>query len=202
MSDIIMQLKDGRTVYPRPKWYGSIRIFRDGRMRFSPWAFDEANHVTIQHVSPEFSHSVYIGGHQALLLYPWSGRLATACFVYTLTADELRYAVGTLRKVTGGLEGWIVPALEWIQHTPTALRPDVLEILPELLESCCDLPVSPVWQRSRRKAQEEWAKHLETHPEDLPRITAPWMLPEGYNPPLMSATPLPRAGSAARRACR
>src|SRR3954467_4159757 len=149
MSETIVQLRDGRIVHARTKWYGSVRVFADGSMRFSPWAYKGVGHVTIKGglVAPR----VFISGHEVMLLYPWPRKLVSACFVYTLTADELRHAVQTLRQVYGGLEGWIVPALEWMQAEPTSMRPDVLEILPELLESCRDLPVSPVWQRRRRK---------------------------------------------------
>ena len=183
MSETIVQLRDGRVVHARTKWYGSVRVFSDGSMRFSPWAYRGVSHVTIKGglVSP----SVFISGRQVMLLCPWPRRLISACFVYTLTADELRYAVQTLCKVYGGLEGWIVPALEWMQGDPNSMRPNVLEILPELLESCRGLPVSPVWKRRRRETQRAWVKRLETHPEG-PMVTAPWMLPENYNPPIMA----------------
>lgn len=186
MSHIIVQLRNGKVIYPRPKWYGSIRVFRDGRMRFSPWAFDEANHVTIRYGSPHSSHSVYISGHEVLLLYPWLGKIVSACFVYTLTANELIYAVDTLGRVSGGLESWIVPALEWTQkdlagsRNPQPNYPDVVAVIPHLLEAYRDLPVAEIWQRRRQQTQEAWVKRLRSHPEEISRISAPWMLPEGY----------------------
>jgi hypothetical protein len=139
---------------------------------------------------------VFISGRRVLLLYLWRGRIVSACFVYTLTADELRYSLDTLRGVTGGLEGWIIPALEWMQSTPTMLRPDVLEIIPELLESCRGLPVSTVWRRRRLKTQQGWVRRLRTHPEEISMVTAPWMLPQGYNPRPMAP---PSKGSRRRR---
>jgi hypothetical protein len=173
---------------PRARWYGSVRADREGRLRFSPLAFKGQNQVHVWDRSPR-SVDVFVGSRQMLLIHLWRGKVVSACFVYTLTAAELRYAVEKLRAVTGGLEGWIVPALEWMQGDPISMRPDVLQILPELLESCRDLPVSPVWQRHRRETQKGWVKRLETHPEELPMVRAPWMLPEGYNPPLMTAKP-------------
>jgi hypothetical protein len=189
VSDVIVQPRNGRFTYPRPRWYGSVRVSRDGRMRFSPLAFREANHVTIRYVSPLASHSVFVSGRQVLLLFPWHGKIASACFVYTLTAEELCYAVDTLSKVTGGLEGWIIPALEWTQKDlagsgrPQPNYPDVVAVIPHLLEAYRDLPVSEVWQRRRRETQEGWVKRLRTHPEEISMITAPWMLPEEYQRP-------------------
>jgi hypothetical protein len=187
VSDLIVRLRNGRVVYPRPKWYGSIRVLRDGRMRFSPWAFDEANRVTIRYGSPDSSHSVYISGRQVMLLFPRLGKLASACFIYTLTAEELVHAVDTLSKITGGLESWIIPALEstlgtlaGVRRNPQPNYPDVVAVIPHLLEAYRDLPVAEIWQRRRRQTQEAWAKHLRKHPGELSKISAPWMLPEGY----------------------
>src|SRR3954469_11970089 len=142
MTETIIQQRDGRIVHARTKWYGSVRVFADGSLRFSPWAYKGVSDVTIR--GGLAAPSVFISGHQVMRLYPWPRKLISACFLYTLTANELSYAVQTLRKVYGGLEGWIVPALEWMQGDPNSMRPDVLEILPELIESCRDLPVSPV----------------------------------------------------------
>src|SRR4051812_47323471 len=91
----------------RRKWYGSVRIARDGRPRFSPLIFENAGHVTISDGSPS-TINVFVGHREVLLLYPWPRRIVSACFVYTLMAEELCDAVETLRGVTGGLEDWIV----------------------------------------------------------------------------------------------
>ena len=123
-------------------------------------------------------------------MYLSRGRVVSACFVYTLTAEELRFAVGELRKVSGGLEGWITPALEWTQmhlgadKEPSPTRRQLLAAIPELLESCRDLPVSEVWRRRRLETQQAWVKRLRTHPEEISEVTAPWMLPEGHTLPL------------------
>src|SRR3954471_18874223 len=100
MSGTIIGLKSGKFVVARTKWYGSVRVFPDGSMRFSPWAYRGVNEVTIK--GGLSSPSVFIGGHQVMLLYPWPRRLISACFVYTMTAEELVYAVDTLSRVTGG----------------------------------------------------------------------------------------------------
>jgi hypothetical protein len=190
----------------RRRWYGSVRIARDGRPRFSALAFKNAGHVTISY-RPSSIINVFVRHREVMLLYPWPRRIVSACFIYTLTAEELCDAVETLRNVTGGLEGWIVPALEWTQKDlagakrPRPNWPDLVAVIPHLLEFCRDLPVSPVWQRHRRATQQAWAKHLETHPEELPLVAAPWMLPDGYNPSLMPSTK-PPAATAARRANR
>jgi hypothetical protein len=129
---------------------------------------------------------VLVGGRDVMLLYPWRRRIISACFNYMMTADQLCEAVGTLRGVSGGFEGWIIPALEWTEaelagaRKPRANWPDLVAVIPHLLESCRDLPVSEVWRRRRRETQAWWAKRLRDHPEEISRITAPWMLPDGY----------------------
>ena len=121
-----------------------------------------------------------------LLIYPQRHRVLSACFVYTLKSDELRQAVKVLRTVRGGLERWIVPALEWTQadllglKTPGHPGHELAKVIPELLKSCRDLPVAESWRRKRGEAQLQWAKHLREHPEDMTQVKAPWMLPEGF----------------------
>jgi hypothetical protein len=86
-----------------------------------------------------------------MYLYLDGKRVDTACFVYLLTPDQLGDAVGELRKATGGLERWVVPALEWISAS-SAVRDEhseTLKVIPELLESCRDLTVAKKWQRVR-----------------------------------------------------
>ena len=67
----------------------------------------------------------------------------------------------------------------------TPERRALVDSIPDLLDACGYLPVSPVWQRHRRETQQAWVKHLRTHPEEISRITAPWMLPEGYKLPTL-----------------
>lgn len=167
---------------PRSRWYGSVRITRDGRTLFSPLTFKNLSYVSIRDKLPD-GVDVVVGGRQALLLSLSRGRIASSCFVYTITGVQLRYIVGTLRVVTGGVESWIVPALEWMQSTPSMIKPDALAVIPGLLESCKDLPVAEIWRRRRRAIQQEWAQALRTHPERVSESTAPWMLPEGYRLP-------------------
>jgi len=167
----------------RARWFGSVQISRDGRVRFSALTFKSLGHVAIWEKGPD-SVDVLVGGLQVLLLFLARGRVVSACFVYTLSPIELREAVKTLRGVPGGLASWIVPALEWTQSTPTMVRPDLIRAIPEVLESCQDLPVAEIWRRRRRQVQQEWAECLRADPERLSEIRAAWMLPEGYKPPL------------------
>jgi len=166
-------------------------------MRFSALSFRTLESATVRHSGgPYASVKVLLGGREVLYLYPWPYRVVSACFVYTLTANELRFAVDKLRTVTGGLEGWIVPALEWTQKdlgavkNLTPVRRELLAAIPALLESCRDLPVSEVWRRHRRETQKAWVEHLRTHPEEISEVTAPWMLPDGYDPPLPTSKSL------------
>jgi len=174
----------------RHRWFGSVRISSDGRVRFSPLTFDGLGPVAIWDRPPN-SVDVLIGGHQVLFLYLHRSRVVSACFVYTLSPVELRDAVKTLRGVPGGLASWIVPALEWTQSTPTMVRPDLIAAIPEVLESCRDLPIAEFWRRRRKAIQEECVERLRNDPEELSKIRAPWMLPEGYVPPT-GAPPRPK----------
>ncbi|HLL52508.1 MAG TPA: hypothetical protein VK447_03120 [Myxococcaceae bacterium] len=165
-------------------WYGSVRVLRDGRLRFSPRTFLGLHHVSVFHSSMHVA--VLSGGREVLYLYPEQNRVLSACFVYTLQPEQLREAIRELRTVSGGLAGWLVPALEWTQadlagvKDPGQARPDLLEIIPGLLEDCRMLPVAEVWKRKRRELQQRWAARLQEHPEEIVEITAPWMLPAGH----------------------
>jgi len=78
-------------------------------------------------------------------------RVDTACFVYLLSPEQLQDAVGELRRATGGLERWIIPALEW-NSASSAVRdehPDTFKVIPGLLKTYRDLPVAKKWQRVR-----------------------------------------------------
>jgi len=158
----------------REKWHGSVRILRDGSLRFSPWTFPGLPHVSV--FESEFSVDILSGGHQVLFLYPERHRVMSACFVYTLEPAQLRDAVRELRTVQGGLAGWIVPALQWTQDHLSRIkakkdsRRELLQATSELLESCGDLPVAEAWQKGCRQAQREWVRHLREHPEDVDRL--------------------------------
>jgi len=130
--------------------------------------------------------SVLSGGREVLYLYLRRNRVISACFVFTLSPDQLRKAVRELSGVAGGLASWVIPALEWTQadvasvKDPQQARPDLLEIIPSLLEDCRELPVAEIWQRRRRALQRQWAERLREHPEDITEVSASWMLPEGF----------------------
>jgi hypothetical protein len=188
----------------RDRWYGSMRVLTDDRLRFSPWTFPGLPHVAIWESS--MSISVLSGGRQLLLIYPERKRVRSACFVYTLKPDELREAVGELRTVRGGLERWIVPALEWTQADLLGLKlaghpgHELVKVIPELLNACRHLPVARSWRRKRDEIQRHWAQRLRQHPEDIVKVKAPWMLPEGFTldrqPAVGTAAARPRAAGA------
>ena len=121
-----------------------------------------------------------------MFLYLRRRRVLSACFVYLLAPEKFREAVAELRTVRGGLERWIVPALERTQADLLALKVpghpgnELVKIIPELLKSCRELPVAESWRRKRGAAQRQWADHLRKHPEDMAKVKAPWMLPEGF----------------------
>lgn len=165
----------------RAKWYGSVRILRDNSLRLSPWTLP--NHLVLSVWDTGDLLTIWYGLlGEVLYLYLWRRRVGSACFHYQLSAETLRRAVDLLRTVRGGLESWIVPALEWNQ-ADAAFRdqnPKAYRIIPELLDLCRDLPVAESWQRRRLQTQRNWADHLREHPEDFTKVIAPWMLPEGF----------------------
>jgi len=132
----------------RSRWFGSIRILRDGRMRFSPWTYPA---LPFAFWVMDMNIIVLRGGVPIMHLWPERNRVVTASLDYLLRPDQLREAVRDLRRAGHGLERWIVPALEWNLTHPTAREkhPDTYAILPELLESCRDLPVAEQWTRIR-----------------------------------------------------
>lgn len=170
---------------PRTRWFGSVRVRRDGHLVFSPLTFKGLDHVSIWDKSPD-SVSVLVGGRDVMLLYLWRRRIVSACFNYMMTADQLCEAVSTLQGVSGGLEGWLIPALEWTQadlagaKKPRPHWPDLVALIPHLLEFCRALPVSEVWRSRRQQVQKVWARRLRSHPEAISQVTAQWMLPEWY----------------------
>jgi len=129
--------------------YGSVRIFPDGRVRFSPWTFEAAPSYLAIDVGGHIQ-VVRFGRYVMELDYPY-GRVITANFLYDLSVDELRGTVADLRYVKHGLERWIVPALEFtcLASTFREQNPETYAAARELLESCHDLPVAKFWQRHR-----------------------------------------------------
>lgn len=168
----------------RYRKFGSIRIQSDDRVRFSPWTFPDLRYLNF--AARGESITVERGGRTVMYLSAPRGRLGTACIAFDLPQEELLTLVSELRRAGHGLERWIVPALEYtqmtlhpVQHQLTHGR-QLLESIPELLRSCRDLPVATTWQRTRRDLQRQWAEHLRSHPEDMAKVPAPWLLPVGY----------------------
>jgi hypothetical protein len=58
-------------------------------------------------------------------------------------------AVNTFRLARGGLDSWVVPALEFTFAKVREDHPETFKIIPELLASCRDLPVAPRWKKDR-----------------------------------------------------
>ena len=133
----------------KARWYGSVRILRDGRVRFSPWSYLDLPHVALS--VTDDCITVRRGGRALLYLWLDRNRVATACFVFLLSPEQLRETVTELRGAGAGIERWIVPGLEytWAALYPSNHSPELLEVIPGLLESCRDLPVAAQWQRVR-----------------------------------------------------
>ena len=134
----------------KARWYGSMRIRRDGRISFSPWSYANLPHVAVK-VLTELQITVVSAGLPVMFLYPKRSRILTAYFVSTLPADQIRRAIAELRYARAGLDMWIVPALEWslAQADVRDKHADTFVLIPELLYSCRDLPVAEHWQMIR-----------------------------------------------------
>ena len=130
--------------------FGSIRVLRDGRVRFSEWSFPGLHSLSF--TTEGHTVDAVRGTRQVLILWlDDDQRVSSACFPYDLSPEELHAGVATLRKAGHGLECWIVPALEYTQAAliPTQHRPDLLKVIPGLLASCRDLSVAEQWRRVR-----------------------------------------------------
>lgn len=157
--------------------YGSLRILRDGQVRFSARTLpglpelDFSAHYGVGapggvHVWDRANYRIsarWPGASSFFMLYLARHRVVSACFNYGLTPDEMRRAVALLRKARGGLDRWIVPGLEYtrdslaqIQANPGFRNADdgrgaaMQQVIQELLEACRDLPVAEPWKRQRR----------------------------------------------------
>lgn len=132
--------------------YGSIRILRDGRVRYSPWTFPILRYLSFLCLGDIID--VESSGQQVLYLYLSRGRMQSACFPYYLTPDGLRGAIDDLRAAGHGLERWIIPGLEFtgLNSTLRDTNPATYSLIPELLEACRDLPVAAQWKRVRANA--------------------------------------------------
>lgn len=176
--------------------YGSIRVERDGRVRFSPWTlpgFRDLDclvvpwHLTLddrtKYDPANSSVDIRLCCQSLILLAMHRYRVQSACFNYTLTPDALREAVSLLRRVGNGVEGWIIPGLEWNQGSASVKQghPDTHRIIPELLESVRDLPIAEPWKRRRRAIQRHWEDAIRKRPKAATEAPALWVL-ERINP--------------------
>jgi hypothetical protein len=133
--------------------FGSIRIQRDDRVRFSPWTFPELRYLNF--ATKGESIEVERAGRVVIYLWAPRGRLSSACLAFDLSADEIQTLMSELRSAGHGLERWIVPALEYTQATLHPLKDSItqgrqlLEIIPALLQVYRDFPVAETWKRNR-----------------------------------------------------
>jgi hypothetical protein len=164
--------------------YGSLRILRDGRVRFSPRTFLGLPGLEFSvcygvgvagggHVWDRANYS--IDAHHPekrtfLMLYISHDRLQSACFNFSSTPDEMRQAVALLRRAGGGIERWIVPGLE---HTRNCIAGGIADrggpteydrhglaliaVIDELLKENDDLPIAEPWTRQKRE-RERWER--------------------------------------------
>jgi hypothetical protein len=119
-------------------------------MRFSDWSYTDLPHVNFQVVTDGVI-TVRCANLAVMFLYPLRNQILSACFLFDLKPEQLRLAVADLRDARGGLDSWVVPALEFTfgVHAVRRDHPDTFKIIPELLASCRDLPVAPRWKRVR-----------------------------------------------------
>jgi hypothetical protein len=139
--------------------YGSIRILRDGQVRFSPWTFPVLSYLSFMVMNDDHI-SVEMGGMPVLDLDLSEGRMIGASFRFHLTPGQLRRVVATLRQAGNGLERWIVPALEFTSMSGAFREKHAATyaIVPELLKSCRDLPVADHWKKVRDIVAENEAR--------------------------------------------
>jgi len=180
----------------RARWYGSLRLMPDGRMRYSQWSYKGLPHVALQVVT-DGKINVYTAGLAAMYLYPLRNRILSACFDFTLNARQLRSAVADLRDARGGLDSWVIPALEMSYPQVKGSNPDAFNVIPELLASCRGLPVAPKWQRVRA----QYFINCRMDPPVLPvEEDTPARKPQGKRPAAKATTPSTTTQSKPRKA--
>ena len=170
----------------RARWYGRLRILPDGRIRFSDWSYTDLPHISIQVTRSVIT--VYFAGTPVMYLDPEWNRIVSACFLFDLKPELLRITVNSLRRARGGLDSWVVPALEFNSAIPTVRRdyPETFKIIPELLASCRDLPVARQWQRVRA----QYFINQQVDPPVLPTVEdTPAGKPRGKRPAGKATTP-------------
>lgn len=164
----------------RDRWFGSLRISQGNRLGgFSPWTFPGLPHISFW-VRRE-TVAVMRGGRRVMFLYldDEGERVESACFLYDLTPQQLADAVADLRRVKGGLERWIVPALEW-NSVSSAVRdehPETFKVIPGLLRKCRDLPVAKSWQKVRADHFADAARRARAASKTAPDETAEAVTP-------------------------
>ena len=182
----------------RARWYGSLRVLPDGRMQFSPWSYKGLPHVSLRVVT-DGNIKVFWAGAGVMYLWPLRNRILSACFDFTLTPERLREAVADLRDARGGLDSWVVPALEYsfAKRTVREDHPDTFKIIPALLASCRDLPVAPRWKRVRA----QYFINQRVDPPVLPDVEdTPAGKPRGKRPAGKATTPSTTTPSKSRKA--
>ena len=129
--------------------YGSIRILRDGRVRYSPWTFPVLSYLSFL-VDGDLIR-IETAGRRVMDLTLQQGRVAAAYFLYNVAPDDLRGLVDDLRRAGNGLERWIIPCIEHTCLSSTFREdyPEAYAAARELLESSRDLPVADHWKRVR-----------------------------------------------------
>lgn len=166
--------------------FGSVRIFTDGRIRFSAWTIPDV--LELQFITSYRTIGVDLAGkvtvkpdrfdtypvtvqwldRDILTLSVVKRRVTDAVFPYFLTPDELRHAVSVLRRVGNGLDRWITPGLLFLQKTLRGMVPDpdreaLKPVVEKLLRSTRSIPLPRPWvqmqrenERQRQKALKRW----------------------------------------------
>jgi hypothetical protein len=113
--------------------YGSIRILRDGRVRYDARTYPEVHELDFS-VSYVFGlgdgtyredkrcPTIYArmpGNNYFFIIHVEEDRVQSTCFSFGLTPEELREGIALLLKARGGLERWVVPGLEWTARSLT-----------------------------------------------------------------------------------
>ncbi len=137
--------------------YGSLQVFDDGRVRLSARTIPDLPEVDFSahygtglgnglYVDDRANYSIYArwpGNSSFFILYVTRRRVESACFDLLLSPDELRKAVALLRRAGNGIERWIAPGLDSTQRRLTeggGKYPEMLKVIPSLLESVQDIP--------------------------------------------------------------
>lgn len=143
--------------------YGSIRIFRDGRVNGSARAFVGLPWLSFVKHEHDERIDAEIWGRVVFALYLRRGRVIDAAFTNDLTVEEMDGALYALKAAGHGLERWIVPGLERTQARLSGedWGQELFKALPSFIEAAKkDIPLwnpprgSKAWRvLQRRKKQ-------------------------------------------------